>query len=60
MDGQANTCSSCLSIGAVIFIHDTVLESLMCGDTQISSSELRKTIERLSVRDEQTRQENGS
>ena len=32
----------------------------MCGDTQISSSELRKTIERLSVRDEQTRQQNGS
>ena len=26
----------------------------MCGDTQISSSELRKITERLSARDEQT------
>ena len=36
-----------------IFIHDAVLEALMCGDTQIPVTDLRQAIERLKQKDEQ-------
>ena len=29
------------------FIHDAVLETLICGDTQIPASDLRRSIDRL-------------
>ena len=31
-----------------VFIHDAILESVTCGDTQISAGDLRKQIQRLS------------
>ena len=31
-----------------MFIHDAVLESVTCGDTQISATNLRSTIQKMS------------
>ena len=31
-----------------VFIHDAILESVTCGDTQISAGDLRKQIQKLS------------
>ena len=31
-----------------MFIHDAILESVTCGDTQISAGDLRKQIQRMS------------
>ena len=36
------------------FIHDVILESVTCGDTQISSGELRPTIAKLKNADSAT------
>ena len=36
------------------FIHDVVLESLTCGDTQISARDLKSVISRLKCRDQMT------
>ena len=30
-----------------IFIHDVILESVMCGDTQVNSNDLRSAVSRL-------------
>ena len=35
-----------------MFIHDAILESVTCGDTQIDSGRLRKALAQLQVRDE--------
>ena len=40
------------------FIHDAVLEWLICGDTKISAGEMKRAMERLAQRDIQT-EENG-
>ena len=37
-----------------MFIHDAVLESLICGDTQIPASGLVSAIEKLKQRDSET------
>jgi netrin-G3 ligand len=37
------------------FIHDAVLEALLCGDTQIPAFDLQQVVERLT----QTEEENG-
>ena len=37
-----------------IFIHDVILESVMCGDTQVKSCDLRPSIRRLTDKDVQT------
>ena len=37
-----------------IFIHDAVLESLSCGDTQIQAGDLVKAIQKLREKDEVT------
>jgi len=37
-----------------VFIHDAVLESLICGDTQIPASGLVGAIEKLKKRDSET------
>jgi netrin-G3 ligand len=37
------------------FIHDAILEALLCGDTQISAFDLQRVVERLT----QTEEENG-
>ncbi len=37
-----------------IFIHDAVLESLSCGDTQIPAGDLVRAIQRLSEKDAHT------
>ena len=34
-----------------IFIHDVILESVMCGDTQVKSCDLRPSIRRLTDKD---------
>ena len=36
------------------FIHDVVLESLTCGDTQVSARDLKSVISRLKTRDQMT------
>ena len=38
-----------------IFINDAILESVTCGDTQITASDLRRAIQILSRQDPQTR-----
>ena len=38
-----------------VFIHDAILEAVTCGDTQISASDLRRNIQKLSRRDQETR-----
>ena len=35
------------------FIHDAVLEALICGDTRIPASDLRQLVERLTLTDEE-------
>ena len=35
-------------------LHDVILESVMCGDTQVNSSDLRPSIRRLTDKDVQT------
>ena len=35
------------------FIHDAVLEALICGDTRIPASDLRQVVESLTQRDEE-------
>ena len=42
-----------------IFIHDAVLEALMCGDTQIPITDLCQAIERLKQKDEQNEGKTG-
>ena len=37
-----------------VFIHDAVLESLTCGDTQIPASGLTSAIEKLKQKDRET------
>ena len=37
-----------------IFINDAILEAVTCGDTQITASDLRRSIQNLSRRDPQT------
>ena len=37
-----------------IFIHDVILESVMCGDTQVSSGDLRSAVTRLTNKDDCT------
>ena len=37
-----------------IFIHDAILEAVTCGDTQISASNLRRSIQKLSYSDPET------
>ena len=37
-----------------IFIHDAILEAVTCGDTQISASNLRRSIQKLSHRHPET------
>ena len=37
-----------------VFIHDAVLESLTCGDTQIPASELSGAMEKLKQKDSET------
>ena len=37
-----------------MFIHDAVLESLTCGDTQIPASGLSSAIEKLKEKDSET------
>ena len=37
-----------------MFIHDVILESVMCGDTQVNSCDLRPSIRRLTDKDVQT------
>ena len=37
-----------------MFINDVILESVMCGDTQVNSSDLRTSIRRLTNKDVQT------
>ena len=37
-----------------MFIHDVVLESLTCGNTQIDANNLTSTVARLGKKDEQT------
>ena len=36
------------------FIHDVILESVTCGDTQITSADLRPSIQKMSNRNPQT------
>ena len=36
------------------FIHDVVLESVTCGDTQISARDLKSVISRLKTKDQTT------
>ena len=36
------------------FIHDAVLETLICGDTQIPSSDLHRTLNKLKMVDKHT------
>ena len=35
-----------------IFIHDAILESVVCGDTQVEAGDLRKRLAQLKTRDE--------
>ena len=37
-----------------IFIHDAILEAVICGDTQMSAYDLRKSIRKLTQRNPQT------
>ena len=38
-----------------IFIHDAILESVTCGDTEIEAGDLRKRLAQLKTRDESGR-----
>ena len=40
-------CMSHVPQNQFIFIHDVILESVTCGDTQINSSDLRSTMVRM-------------
>ena len=46
------TCSFMSSQEQYAFIHDVVLESLTCGDTQINARDLKSVISRLKSRDQ--------
>ena len=35
-----------------MFIHDAILESVMCGDTQINAGDLRKKLKPLQEKDQ--------
>ena len=38
-----------------VFIHDAILESMTCGDTQIEAGNLRRKLKQLQTRDESGR-----
>ena len=40
-----------------VFIHDAILESMTCGDTQIEAGNLRRKLKKLQTRDESGRTE---
>ena len=40
-----------------VFIHDAILESMTCGDTQIEAGNLRRKLRKLQTRDESGRTE---
>ena len=40
-----------------MFIHDAILESMTCGDTQIEAGNLRRKLRKLQTRDESGRTE---
>ena len=37
-----------------MFIHDAILESITCGNTQLSASDLQRAVTKLSQRDPNT------
>ena len=51
---MTHACMPMSSQEQYAFIHDVVLESLTCGDTQISARDLKCVISRLKSRDQMT------
>ena len=45
-------CGVCVLQDQYIFIHDAILESVTCGDTQIISGDLRTTLNKLQRQDQ--------
>ena len=38
-----------------MFIHDAILESITCGNTQVSAADLQRTVTKLKQRDPNTK-----
>ena len=60
MDGELRivTSSSCSYMQEqYIFIHDAILESVMCGDTEINATNLRSTLMKMNRKNSSTKLE---
>ena len=52
---QFNVCFCVLLQEQYMFIHDAILESITCGNTQVSAADLQRTVTKLKQRDPNTK-----